>query len=136
MANLAVYIRIHNESKAELKLIDKYTTHGYWEVDPPARVMPSSKTEQFEIKDHSGAAAGSEGSFTYLAYDKRIQECKFQARFCDSWSANNNYVYFSSSLEPSFTTSFIATINDVPHKNYCPESGHPIYLDLFIRDFP
>ncbi len=130
MANLAVYIKFFNDTDYELDLYDKGASHGYWDTEPPQKILAKSTSKQFEIKDHSGAASGSEGYIFYKTRDKSGLEVYIKSSFCDSWSANNNYVYYGTSHETTFAANFVVTIDDVPHKNYCPESGHPIYLFL------
>lgn len=134
MADLATYMTITNNTPYSLGFIAKSDSHGYWDVPPPSSVSAFNSSDVYVLKDHSGAASGSEGTTEYQIVASDISvTASFVMRFCNSYSANNNYCYFSNSHPETFATHFLAKIDDGAwHNNYCPESGHPVHLHFFI----
>ncbi|CAC9447387.1 hypothetical protein BSPLISOX_2938 [uncultured Gammaproteobacteria bacterium] len=142
MADLSTYIELHNNTPYTLKFASETEVHGDWNVRPPATIA-SLKSASFSMKDPSWIIpAGSEGTVTYqVAVPDTNEESNkppinvtFIVRFCDSYSADNNYCIFITSHPELFAIYFEAkTGNDDWHKNHCPQSGHPVYLRLFIK---
>ena len=142
MPDLSTYMTFYNNTPYTLKLKDKTAAHGNWKVLPPSTITPSEKGVSFCMKDPSMAAAGSKGTVTYHVVvpnsneegDNSTTDVTFTARFCDSYSFGNNYCYFSTSNPELFAIYFEATIDDGDwHKNFCPDSGHPLHLKFFVH---
>jgi hypothetical protein len=141
MSDLSTHINLKNNTSYTLGLVGHTSAHGHWDSEPPSSIA-SFDSASFSMKDPSIAAAGSEGTATYQAVVPDTDEegnnsttnVTFIVRFCDSYSADNNYCYFSTSHPELFAISFEAKTGDGSwYKNYCPESGHPVFLRLFIK---
>jgi hypothetical protein len=105
MADLSTYIELHNNTPYTLKFASETEVHGDWNVRPPATIA-SLKSASFSMKDPSWIIpAGSEGTVTYqVAVPDTNEESNkppinvtFTVRFCDSYSADNNYCIFITS---------------------------------------
>ncbi len=142
MADLSTYIELHNNTPYTLKFASETEVHGDWNVRPPATIA-SLKSASFSMKDPSWIIpAGSEGTVTYQVAvpdtneegDNSTTDVTFTAKFCDSYSFGNNYCYFGTSHTELFATYFEAQIDDYGwNRNFCPDSGHPLYLHFFVR---
>ncbi|CAC9462408.1 hypothetical protein BSPLISOX_2274 [uncultured Gammaproteobacteria bacterium] len=141
MPDLSTYMTFYNNTPYTLKLSSKTANHGSWKVSPPSTIDPLANAS-FTLKDPSGAAAGSEGIVIYHVVvpnsneegDNSTTDVTFTAKFCDSYSFGNNYCYFGTSHTELFATYFEAQIDDYGwNRNFCPDSGHPLYLHFFVR---
>jgi len=136
MADLSCYMTIINNTPHDLSFANKSTSHGYWEIAPPSIIRRFTSSEQFQAKDPSGAAAGSEGSMEYtITLPETKKTYTFKMKFCCSWSADNNYCYFVNPNPALFSIYFRAKSDGSFRINDCPESGHPLHLEFYIEIF-
>ncbi|SEH94468.1 hypothetical protein [Bathymodiolus azoricus thioautotrophic gill symbiont] len=141
MSDLSTHLTLENDTPYTLDLASKSIDHGHWTTDPPSTI-DTLKASPFTLTDDSAAAAGSEGTVVYSITVSDTNEeggdpvvATFTVRFCCSYSVDNNYCYFSTSNPKLFAIHFRVKIGEhgVWHDNYCPEGGHPVYAELFIR---
>ncbi|CAC9455857.1 hypothetical protein [uncultured Gammaproteobacteria bacterium] len=142
MSDFSIYIELYNDTHSTLKFKSKTATRGGWISMPPLTIAPFKNVSFFMEKLSSDVPSGSEGTVTYQVAvpdtneegDNSTTDVTFTAKFCDPYFGNN-YCQFNTSHPKLFSIYFQAkTDNGNWNKNYCPKSGHPVYLRLFIKE--